>query len=182
MCHFSGNWCSYYGTSEPSHNKDITGTKTCYEVQWSRKTDRYCQATYESYHKTFNAASVYWHLQLEAISQSLSTIPENLSYRKKWIKNTCYRCVNGSQVMLWICAQSAFIVGTASSSTGPDNWHHQPTILIISVSSNYSLSAETAPLWFVGPCDLISIIYAHCCNFVAPCPHSIRTKFHQNQT
>jgi len=37
-----------------------------------------------------------------------------------------------------------------------------------------------------GPLVIISIIYANIqnllCNFVAPCPHTIRTKFHQNET
>ena len=49
-----------------------------------------------------------------------------------------------------------------------------------------TLKAEIAPLCFADHFDLISIIYASfqesLCNFVAPCPHIIRIKFHQNQT
>jgi len=40
-------------------------------------------------------------------------------------KRFTYRGVCGSQVTLWIWAQSASIVCTHCSSTGPDNWHHQ---------------------------------------------------------
>jgi len=47
-----------------------------------------------------------------------------------------------------------------------------------------SLLAEIALLWFVGPFDLIRIIYANIqnplCNCVVHCPHIIRAKFRQN--
>jgi len=51
---------------------------------------------------------------------------------------------------------------------------------------NYSLLAEIAWSCFVGPFDLISIIYINIqnllCNSAAPCHHIIHTKFHKNQT
>ena len=55
----------------------------------------------------------------------------------------------------------------------------------IIISAHVAL-AEIAPLSFVGPFYLTSIIYATIqnllCHSVAPCPHIIRTKFHPTQT
>jgi len=56
--------------------------------------------------------------------------------------------------------------------------------LQLRVYSNRLLAA-IAPLCFVDPFDLTTIIYANIQNllhnFAAPCPHISHTKFHQNQ-
>ena len=100
-------------SKECSHDKNCSNSKNIQKLS--------CSMEMYILHMWYNTAAVTTMFQ--------NHHEHRYNTGKYMLHGEAYRGVSGSQLTLWIWAQSASITGTDSSSTGPDNWHHQHTML-----------------------------------------------------